>query len=250
VDIEVSPAESAGSQRQSAEPHWRGVARRRLLGIGLGGAAASLLPAVAGRAAASTPPTSGDAGQTDNTGDNGATGDTSGVTTTAVPATTTTAAPKRPTDADVPMLRFSQNVELAAYRLYQMALATTLDDTQRTVVQVISQAHIAYGQALSGILGRLADNKTDEDLVSSRSAGFGGDSATVLEAAGALESTLVATHTAIVGKLIGTDAANLLASIVTVEARHGTVLASLGGATALGDLLVDNGADALAPAGG
>ena len=65
-----------------------------------------------------------------------------------------------------------------------------------------------------------------------------------------LESTLVATHTEIVGRILGTDAGYLLASIVTIEARNGTVLASLGGATELSDLLVYNEADALTPAGG
>ena len=72
----------------------------------------------------------------------------------------------------------------------------------------------------------------------------------MLDAASALESTAVATHTDILGKLHGTDGAALIASILIVEARHGTVLASLNGSTDLDDLLVNTEADALAPAEG
>ena len=60
----------------------------------------------------------------------------------------------------------------------------------------------------------------------------------------------VATHTDILGKLQGTDGAALIASILIVEARHGTVIASLNGSTDLDDLLVNTEADALAPAEG
>ncbi|MCU1502084.1 MAG: hypothetical protein JWM12_1438 [Ilumatobacteraceae bacterium] len=243
MDIEVSPAESAGSQRQSVEPATSGVARRRLLGLGLGGAAAALVPAIAGRAAASTPPTS------DATSGTGGTNGTLVGTTTADAATTTTAPPKRPTDADIPMLNFVQSAELSAYRLYKMALTKQLDETQLAVVEVITQAHLAYAQALSGLLGRVAANKPNQDLIDSMSSAFGGDVAGMLDAARTLESTLVATHIGVVGQLIGTDAAYALASIVTVEGRYGTVLADLAGAKDLSALLVDKEAAALKPAG-
>jgi hypothetical protein len=238
VDIEVSPAESAGSQRQATEPDGRLAYRRRLLGIGLGSVAAALVPAVVERAGASAPP------RTDGTTDN------SGSTTTAAPAaTTTTAPPKRPTSEDLPLLNFLQGAELAANQLYKQALATDLDDTQRTVLSVIGQSHLAYGQALSGLLGREADNTADQALLTAQSSAFGGPTAAMLQAAGKLESTLVATHTKVIGTLVGTDAATLLASIVTIEARNGVVLADLRGATDLAELLVDDEADALTPAG-
>jgi hypothetical protein len=72
----------------------------------------------------------------------------------------------------------------------------------------------------------------------------------VLNAAYAFESTAVATHTDVLGKLQGTDGASLIASIIIVEARHGTVLAYLNGSTDLDQLLVDTEADALTPAEG
>ena len=72
----------------------------------------------------------------------------------------------------------------------------------------------------------------------------------MLDAAYSLESTAVATHLDVLGQLQGTDGASLIASILIVEARHGTVLGYLNGATDLDALLVDEEADALAPAEG
>ena len=205
------------------------VLRRRLLGIGLGGAAVSLLPFLSGRAAATTPPSS-----------------TPG--STAVP--TTSAPPKRPTSDDAALLGFAQGIELAARDLYDVALGIdAFDDTTRAVLATIRESHESYAASLSGLLGRQAPQTVDpvfDELESS----FGGDTSSVLDAAYALESTAVATHTDILGNLQATDGAALIASILIVEARHGTVLAALNGATSLDDLLVSAEADALAPAEG
>jgi ferritin-like protein len=205
------------------------IMRRRLLGIGLGGAAASLLPFLGGRASATTPP--------------GSTSDTTA-------ATTTTSPPKLPTDDDVALLGFAQSVELAARELYDVALGTDgFDDNQRAVIATIRESHDAYAASLSALLGRLAPqaiNPVVDDLESS----FGGDVSSVLDAAYALESTAVATHLDILGELRGTAGASLIASILIVEARHGTVLAYMNGATGLDDLLVDTEADELTPAEG
>ena len=202
--------------------------RRRLLGIGLGGAAVSLLPFLMGRASATT---------------------TTGSTSDTTPATTTTAPPKRPSTDDVSMLGFAQSVELAARDLYDVALRTSgFEADQRAVIATIRESHDAYAASLSAILGRLAP-QTPNPVVESLSS-FAGETSTILDAAYSLESTAVATHTDILGKLQGTDGATLLASILIVEARHGTVLAYLNGKTELDDLLVNNEADALTPAEG
>ena len=206
--------------------------RRRLLGIGLGGAAVSLLPFLMGRASATTP----SSGPSD--------------TTPASTTTTTTSPPKRPTTDDVALLGFAQTVELAARNLYDVALATKdFDDNERAVLATIRESHEAYATSLSGELGRDAPQEINpifDDLKSS----FGGDKASVLEAAYGIESTAVATHTEILSKLQGTDGASLIASILIVEARHGTALACLNGSDDLDTLLVDKEADALAPAEG
>jgi hypothetical protein len=203
--------------------------RRRLLGIGLGGAAVSLLPFLVGRAGATTP--------------------NSGPPDTAA-TTTTTSPPKRPTADDIALLGFAETLELAARNLYDVALATKdFDDNERAVLATIREAHEAYATSLSAELGRLAPQEINpifDDLRTS----FSGDKSSVLDAAYGIESTAVATHTDIISKLQGTDSASLLASILIVEARHGTVLAYLNGATDLDTLLVDKEADALAPAEG
>jgi Ferritin-like domain len=213
VDIDVTEPAQADS-----------ALRRRLLGIGLGGAAVSLLPFLASRASAST-------------------------TTSAAPATTTTAPPKRPTDDDVTLLGFAQTVEIAAFRLYELAVATDdFTEDEQAVMATFLDAHKAYAASLSGFLGREAPqalNPVFDEMQES----FGGDRATVLDAAYNLESVAVATHTDILDQLQGTDGAALIASILIVEAAHGTVLATLNGKTDLDDLLVNTEADALSAEG-
>jgi hypothetical protein len=219
VDIDVT---------EPAQPD--SALRRRLLGIGLGGAAVSLLPFLVGRAGATTP--------------------SSAPADTAAATTTTTSPPKRPTDKDVTLLGFAQTIELAARNLYDVALATKdFDANERAVLATIRESHEAYATSLSAELGRQAPQEVNpifDDLRSS----FSGDKSSVLDAAYSLESTAVATHIEILAELQGTDDASLLASILIVEARHGTVLAYLNGKTDLPTLLVDKEADALAPAEG
>jgi Ferritin-like domain len=215
VDIDVTEPAPANSANL----------RRRLLGIGLGGAAVSLLPSLMGRASATT-------------------------TTASTPATTTTAPPKRPSADDVSLLGFAQSVELAARDLYDVALGSgDFDDNQRAVLATIRESHDAYAASLSALLGREAPQSADP-IVEDLSPSFAGDATSVLAAAYEIESVAVATHTDILRQLQGTDGATLLASILIVEARHGTVLAHLNGETGLDDLLVNTEADALSPAEG
>ena len=218
MDIDVTEPAAADS-----------ALRRRLLGIGLGGAAVSLLPFLVGRANATTPTT----GPSDTTA-----------------TTTTTAPPKQPTDDDVSLLGFSQSVELAARNLYDVALGTDdFDDNTRAVLATIRESHDAYAASLSAILGRHAPQAVNP-VFDTLQSDFGGDKKSVLDAAYALESTAVATHTDVLGKLQATDGASLIASILIVEAQHGTVIAYMNGSTDLDELLVDNEADALTPAEG
>ena len=71
------------------------------------------------------------------------------------------------------------------------------------------------------------------------------DPSASLDALRELENVLAATHTALVGRLESTDAAALVASIVTTEARHAAVLAELAGAGL--DAALDAGTEPLAP---
>lgn len=216
MENEVHPATDTGGS------HQRGFGRRTLFGAGLGGTAALVL----GRsgAGASAPP----------------------------PGETTTLPPKRPTTDDIQLLGFVQGAEMAAAVLYAKSLGiTSATDTQHKVLAVAAQSHKSYGQALAGFLGRSAPNAVDQSVVDTFASEFdSGDLDRIIAVARKLESTLVATHIDVIGKLQGTDAANLLASIVTIEGRHGTVLADMAGAKGLADLLVEVEAEKLAIAQG
>ncbi len=219
MDIEVTEI------GHEAAPHR--VGRRALLGAGVSGAALSLLPLMSGRASASTTTTPGES------------------TSTAAATTSTTAPPKRPTDADVALLDFAQQLELTARALYDKALAAKWSANQAVVVTTIREAHEAYAQSLSGLLGRKASGTANETLLRQFATAWAGTPDKLLAAAYDFESAAVATYGEMLGKLQGTDAAQLIASIQIAEARHGTVLADLAGSSDESELLVDTEAASL-----
>ena len=193
--------------------------RRRLVGAGLIGLAGSLLPRLASRASAGTSD-----------------------------ATTTTAPPQRPTVDDVPLLQFAQTIELAAVALYDVALRTGgLGDDLLATVTATRADHLAYAQALSGQLGTSAPGSPAADVVEAARESFAtGDDVQTATAAHQLEDVAVATHSELIGQLLGTDGAALIASILIVEARHSLVFGALAGISELDDLLLTNG-DPLSP---
>lgn len=134
--------------------------------------------------------------------------------------------PKQPTEADLVILKEAQGAELAVRDLYDAALQVgRFSDVQTTVLELFRDHHTAYAQALNGILGKAAVDKRNETVFSAyrdlvRASG------TALSTLQTLENILVATHTVIVGSLVGLDAANLMASILIVEARHAAVYSS------------------------
>ena len=226
MDINEAAHLGAADQRAADQP----VARRRLLAAGAAGTALSLLPLLAGRAGAAPAST----GST--------TDSTSGSTADTAAATTTTAPPKRPTDDDLVLLSFAQMIELAARDLYNVALGKKVfADATLEAVKAIGEAHEAYAQAISGLVGRDAPNSPHSDLVDELSTGFEGSATDVATAARSLENNLVATHIDIVGKLVGVDGSALIASMVVIEARHATVLAQIAGIDTLADQLATDG---------
>jgi|CXWL01.1.fsa_nt_gi hypothetical protein len=198
--------------------------RRRLLGAGIVGLAGSLLPSLAARASASTPDDA---------------------------APTTTAPPQRPTGDDVALLQFAQSVELAVVELYGVALGSNgLGDGLLALLTETRATHVAYAQSLSAMLGTDATGATATEVIEAGRAAFAtGNDHDVATAAHDLEAVAVATHTELLGLLLGTDAASLVASILIVEARHSLVFGKLAGINDLDALLLTN-ADALAPGRG
>lgn len=133
---------------------------------------------------------------------------------------------KQPTAADIVLLTAAQSAELAVRDLYNTAFgAGGFSDVQQSVLELFRDHHTAYVQALNGLLGKSATNKRNESLYSSYTDQIQ-STTTSLTALQELENILVATHTVIVGSLVGLDGANLMASILVVEARHAAVFGS------------------------
>jgi hypothetical protein len=216
VEIEVT--------QSGVEAEQRRLPRRGILVAGIGGAALSLLPFLSGRANAST-------------------------TTDSTPAesTTTTAPPLRPTDDDITLLAAAQQFELTAAGLYAAAIAGVAgwDATQAAVMTEMREAHLAFGNTLSGLLGKSAPGTQSQELFDQWKSQFGGSTDDVLKAAATLESAAVASYLEMLAKLQGVNGAATVASIQIAEARHCTALLDLAGATELSDLLVDVEADSL-----
>jgi len=197
------------------------LGRRALLGAGVGGAAISLLPTLTSRAAASSDEQS-------------------------AAAPTTAAPPRRPTDADIDLLAATQQFELTARGLYDAAIAAgDWSDSELAVITTIRETHEAAAHALAGLLGGDAPGEMSQALYDSSVRGFEGSLDDRLAAAYQFESSLVASHTATLGQLEGIDGAILIAAVQSVEARHGTVLADLGGQSDVSVLLVLDEAEPL-----
>jgi hypothetical protein len=201
--------------------------RRRVLAAGVTGTALGLLGS---RAASASPD------QTPTTPTTEAGGPTTAATTTTLP-------PQAPQPGDVPLLNFAEGVELAARDLYQEAVTAGIKDD---VLTGLLNNHRGFGDIIRGRLGTRSDGVRDEDLYRQYTDQFKvTDMKALATPAYELESTLVATHTAIIGRLQGTDGARLLASIQIVEGRQAAVLAEIGGHGDDFDVLFDDSAEPL-----
>ncbi len=223
---------SKGTPRVEIESTQSGVEaeqrlpRRGLLAAGIGGAAVSLLPFFSGRASATTPPATDE-------------------------STTTTAPPRRPTDDDVALLAAALQIELTVEGLYRQAISAVAGwtEAQAALMTTLRQAHLAYSNSLSGLLGKSAPSTRSEELFAEWESSFSGSTDDVLAKAADLESSLVATHLDVLAKLQGTNGAALVASIQVAEARHVTALRHLAGVADEAELLVDEEAASLLGAG-
>ncbi len=154
----------------------------------------------------------------------------------------------RPTAADVELLSFAQSLELAAVELYHQAAETLGGEPALAagVIDVIRSHHQAYADSFSGMLGRDAQNAVNQALIAEYMEAFS-DPEQVLVEASALEDSLMATHLMAIGELEGTDAAELLASVVIIEARHNTALLQLTGSPTMPELPMETVNAALSP---
>jgi len=137
------------------------------------------------------------------------------------------APPKMPTSADKQLLDFALSAELSVHDLYVNAINSgMLSADEKIMMEMFSDHHKSYAQSLNGLLGKAASNTRNEALYSTYAGQLTSAQATnrVLQS---VENTMVATHTDILSSLEGLDGATLVASIITVEARHAAVFGTL-----------------------
>lgn len=152
-----------------------------------------------------------------------------------------------PTKDDRALLAFANAAEFAARDLYAAAAAMPMFSAEQAAMLVgFHDHHRAAAQAFAGLIGSAATNvRSDAVYNAFRSKFMGTDENAVFDVLRELENTLVATHLTLVGTLEGTEGAALVASVLSIQARHAAALALLGGRT-LNDALA-NGAAPLTP---
>lgn len=150
-----------------------------------------------------------------------------------------------PTSADKELLITAQSAELAVHDLYENAIAKAgFAEDELATVKMFAAHHLAYVQSIGGLVGADAPFERDEGIYQ-RFVGATTNATTARSTLQALENTLAATHTDILSRLEGVDGARLVASIITVEARHAAVFGSLPMFSMSSAL--DNGATSLLP---
>ena len=147
--------------------------------------------------------------------------------TTKTSAAAPSAPTKMPTTADKQLLDFALSAELSVHDLYLKAIDSgMLSADEKLMMQMFSEHHKAYAQSLNGLLGKEASNTRNEALFSTY-AGQLTSAQAMSRVLQSVEITMVATHTDILSSLQGLDGATLVASIITVEARHAAVFGTL-----------------------
>lgn len=138
---------------------------------------------------------------------------------------TTTTAPPRRDGSDTALLNGSLRLERGLVALY-LAVYGRGDwaDDEAAIVLAVHDHHKAYVDALVGYLGPEAAS----DAAPAVSAPAGSFAAVASQLAAAEERAVTA-HLATIAALQGVDAAALLASVVSVEARHLAVMSIAGG---------------------
>lgn len=136
-----------------------------------------------------------------------------------------------PTSADIRLLAFANQAELAARDLLAVAAAQTAFDTEtQEMLVTLHDHHLAAAQAINGLIGAAASNQRSDAVYDAFASRVRGSNAgAILDAVRELENTLVSTHLSLVGTLNGTEGSALVASILSVQARRAATLAVLAG---------------------
>jgi rubrerythrin len=143
-------------------------------------------------------------------------------------------------EEDRELMKLAMSLELTARDLYDQAATAGAD---ATVTKAMREQHESYAQSLAGASGGSANGRNEAVFNQFRRGFASSDTAALARVAYVLESAAVATHTELLGLLSEASSARLIASIISVEARHCAVLADLAGLGNNLDALLVNSAD-------
>ena len=130
----------------------------------------------------------------------------------------TTVAPPARTDDDIAILNSLLSVEADNVATYRAAKTKTSGD-DLAALGLIESHHLAYVQAFEGYLGGDASPRTGTAAPLA-----GGNYASLAVELARIESESVQAHISALGTIKGINAAALVASIITAEARHRSAL--------------------------
>ena len=127
---------------------------------------------------------------------------------------------------DIKLLAFAQTLELTTRDVYVNVVGRkSLGDDERALLEQFHAHHVAYEQTLNGLLSKNAANKRDEVIFESFVAKLS-EAQNFWSALLEIENTMIASHNKAIETIESAKVAALLASMITVEARHAAILAS------------------------
>ena len=145
--------------------------------------------------------------------------------------------------SDTKLLAFAHTLELTTRDIYIVAVARkSLSDDERALLEQFHANHVAYEQSLNGLLSKNAVTKRDDAIYASFSAKLS-EAQNIWLALLEIENIMIASHTKAIETIESAKVAALVASMITVEARHAAILASQ--ATTNISTALDNNASAL-----
>ena len=128
--------------------------------------------------------------------------------------------------SDTKLLAFAQTLELTTRDIYAVVLTRkSLSDDESALLEQFHSHHVAYEQALNGLLSKNAANKRDDVTYASFDAKLS-EAQNIWVALLEIENIMIASHTKAIETIESAKIAALIASIITVEARHAAILAS------------------------
>ena len=145
--------------------------------------------------------------------------------------------------SDIRVLAFAHTLELTTRDTYAAAVARkSLSDDERALLEQFHANHVAYEQSLNGLLSKNAVTKRDDAIYASFSTKLS-EAQNIWLALLEIENIMIASHTKAIETIESAKVAALVASMITVEARHAAILASQ--ATTNISTALDNNASAL-----